>query len=109
MRVGMVKEAAAVKGSDKLLHLQVDIGEPKPRSIVAGIAGAYKPEALIGRKVAIVANLQPRKLKGFESQGMIVAASRGRRQSRAGQLPRRRAHRGPLEVSNVRRLALPSR
>ncbi len=75
MRVGVVKEAAAVKGSDKLLHLQVDIGEPKTRSIVAGIAGAYKPEALIGRKVAIVANLQPRKLKGIESQGMILAAS----------------------------------
>ncbi len=75
MRVGMVKEAAAVKGSDKLLHLQVDIGEPKTRSIVAGIAGAYKPEALIGRKIAIVANLQPRKLKGIESQGMILAAS----------------------------------
>ena len=75
MRVGLVKEAAVVKGSDKLLHLQVDIGEPKPRSIVAGIAGAYKPEALIGRKVAIVANLQPRKLKGLESQGMIIAAS----------------------------------
>jgi methionyl-tRNA synthetase len=75
MRVGMVKDAAAVKGSDKLLHLQVDIGEPKPRSIVAGIAGAYQPEALIGRKIAIVANLQPRKLKGLESQGMIIAAS----------------------------------
>jgi methionyl-tRNA synthetase len=75
MRVGVVKEAAAVKGSDKLLHLQIDIGEPKPRSIVAGIAGAYEPSALIGRKVAIVANLQPRKLKGLESQGMILAAS----------------------------------
>jgi methionyl-tRNA synthetase len=75
MRVGVVKEAAAVKGSDKLLHLQVDIGEPKTRSIVAGIAGAYQPEALVGRKVAIVANLQPRKLKGIESQGMILAAS----------------------------------
>jgi methionyl-tRNA synthetase len=75
MRVGVVKEAVVVKGSDKLLHLQVDIGEPKPRSIVAGIAVSYKPEALIGRKVAIVANLQPRKLRGIESQGMIVAAS----------------------------------
>ncbi len=75
MRVGLVKEAAAVKGSDKLLHLQVDIGEPKLRSIVAGIAGVYQPEALIGRKIAIVANLQPRKLKGLESQGMILAAS----------------------------------
>ena len=75
MRVGVIKEAASVKGSDKLLHLHVDIGEPKPRSIVAGIAGAYQPETLIGRKVAIVVNLQPRKLKGLESQGMIIAAS----------------------------------
>lgn len=75
MRVGIVKDAAAVKGSDKLLHLHVDIGEAQPRSIVAGIAEAYKPEALVGRKVAIVANLQPRKLRGLESQGMIVAAS----------------------------------
>jgi methionyl-tRNA synthetase len=77
LRVGLVLQAAAVKNSDKLLHLQVDIGEEKPRSIVAGIAGAYKPEALIGRKVAIVANLQSRKLRGLESQGMIVAASLG--------------------------------
>jgi methionyl-tRNA synthetase len=77
LRVGLVKQAAAVKNSDKLLHLHVDIGEENPRSIVAGIAGAYKPEALIGRKVVIVANLQPRKLRGLESQGMIVAASLG--------------------------------
>jgi methionyl-tRNA synthetase len=75
LRVGQVKEAAAVKGADKLLHLQVDIGEAKPRSIVAGIALSYKPEQLIGRKVVIVANLAPRKLRGLESQGMIVAAS----------------------------------
>ena len=77
LRVGLVKDAAAVKGSDKLLHLHVDIGEPNPRSIVAGIAGAYKPEGLVGRKVVIVANLAPRKLRGIESQGMIVAASMG--------------------------------
>ncbi len=76
LRVGIVKDAAAVKGSDKLLHLHVDIGEAEPRSIMAGIAGAYKPEALVGRKVVIVANLAPRKLRGVESQGMIVAASR---------------------------------
>jgi methionyl-tRNA synthetase len=75
LRVGEVKSASAVKGADKLLHLQVDIGEPQPRSIVAGIALAYKPEALVGRKVVIVANLAPRKLRGLESQGMIVAAS----------------------------------
>ena len=76
LRVGIVKDAAPVKGADKLLHLHVDIGEPEPRSIVAGIALAYKPETLVGRKVVIVANLAPRKLRGIESQGMIVAASR---------------------------------
>jgi methionyl-tRNA synthetase len=75
LRVGVVLDAAPVPKSDKLLHLHIDIGEPKPRSIVAGIAEAYKPEALVGRKVAIVANLAPRKLRGIESQGMIVAAS----------------------------------
>jgi methionyl-tRNA synthetase len=76
LRVGLVKTAERVKGADKLLHLSVDIGEPEPRSIVAGIALAYKPEDLIGRKVVIVANLAPRKLRGLTSQGMIVAASR---------------------------------
>ena len=75
LRVGLVKSAAAVKGASKLLHLQADIGEPQPRSIVAGIAEAYQPDVLVGRKVVIVANLAPRKLRGLESQGMIVAAS----------------------------------
>jgi methionyl-tRNA synthetase len=58
-----------------LLHLKVDIGEAEPRTLVAGIAEAYPPEQLVGRKVVIVANLQPRKLRGVESNGMIVAAS----------------------------------
>jgi methionyl-tRNA synthetase len=75
MRVGLVLAAERVKGADKLLHLKVEIGEPEPRSIVAGIAEAYLPEQLIGRRVVIVANLQPRKLRGLESNGMIVAAS----------------------------------
>jgi methionyl-tRNA synthetase len=75
LRVGEVKSAEPVKGADKLLHLKVDIGEPEPRSIVAGIALAYQPEQLLGRKVVIVANLQPRKLRGIVSHGMIVAAS----------------------------------
>jgi methionyl-tRNA synthetase len=75
LRVGVVQSAEAVKGADKLLHLKVDIGEREARSIVAGIALAYKPDALIGRKVVIVANLAPRKLRGLTSQGMIVAAS----------------------------------
>lgn len=75
LRVGLVLSAEPVKGADKLLHLKVDIGEAEPRTIVAGIAPVYTPEQLIGRKVVIVANLQPRKLKGLTSQGMIVAAS----------------------------------
>jgi methionyl-tRNA synthetase len=75
LRVGEVKFAEPVKGADKLLHLKVDIGEPELRTIIAGIALAYKSEELIGRKVVIVANLQPRKLRGLTSQGMIVAAS----------------------------------
>jgi methionyl-tRNA synthetase len=75
LRVGVVKSAAPVKGAGKLLHMFVDIGEPEPRSIVAGIAKAYSPGQLVGRKVVIVANLQPRKLRGIESRGMIVAAS----------------------------------
>jgi methionyl-tRNA synthetase len=75
LRVGEVKSAEPVRGADKLLHLKIDIGEAEPRTIVAGIALAYKPELLIGRKVVIVANLQPRKLRGLTSQGMIVAAS----------------------------------
>jgi methionyl-tRNA synthetase len=75
LRVGLVKSAEPVKGADKLLHLKVDIGEAEPRTIVAGIAKAYEAEELIGRKVVIVANLNSRKLRGIESNGMIVAAS----------------------------------
>lgn len=76
LRVGEVKAAEKVKGTDKLLRLEVDIGT-EVRQLVAGIALSYSPESLIGRKVVIVANLQPRKLRGIESNGMIVAASVG--------------------------------
>jgi methionyl-tRNA synthetase len=75
MRAGVVLEAQAVKGANKLLQMKVDIGETQPRSIVAGIAEAYQPEDLVGRKVVIVANLEHRKVRGIPSQGMIVAAS----------------------------------
>ena len=75
LRVGLVQFAERVKNSDKLMHMKVDIGEREPRTIVAGIAEAYTAEQLLGRKVVIVANLLPRKLKGIESNGMIVAAS----------------------------------
>jgi len=76
MRVGQVKTAERVAGADKLLKLMVDIGD-EVRQIVAGIATVYKPEDLVGRKVAVVVNLQPRKLRGVESNGMILAASAG--------------------------------
>jgi methionyl-tRNA synthetase len=74
LRVAQVKTAERVKGADKLLRLEVDLGT-EVRQLVAGIAEAYDPETLIGRKVVIVANLAPRKLRGLESNGMIVAAS----------------------------------
>jgi methionyl-tRNA synthetase len=74
LRVGLVKVAERVPKSDKLLRLEVDIGT-EVRQVLAGIAEAYAPETLVGRKVVIVANLAPRKLRGMESNGMIVAAS----------------------------------
>ena len=74
LRVGLVKVAERVPKADKLLRLEIDIGT-EVRQVLAGIAEAYAPETLIGRKVVIVANLAPRKLRGMESNGMIVAAS----------------------------------
>ncbi len=76
MRVGQVKTAERIVGADKLLKLTVDIGT-EVRQICAGIAQYYEPEALVGRKVVVVVNLAPRKLRGVESNGMIVAASVG--------------------------------
>ena len=76
MRVGQVKTAERIVGADKLLKLTVDIGS-EIRQICAGIAEYYEPESLIGRKVVVVVNLAPRKLRGVESNGMIVAASVG--------------------------------
>jgi len=74
LRVGLVKVAERVPKADKLLRLEIDIGS-EVRQVLAGIAEAYAPETLVGRKVVIVANLAPRKLRGMESNGMIVAAS----------------------------------
>ena len=77
LRVGQVVSAERVPKADKLLLLKIDIGEEQPRQVLAGIAQYYEPEKLINRKVVVVANLKPRKLRGFESQGMVVAASFG--------------------------------
>jgi methionyl-tRNA synthetase len=74
LRVAQVLVAERVPKANKLLRLEVDLGNEK-RQILAGIAESYEPETLIGRKVVIVANLAPRKLRGLESNGMIVAAS----------------------------------
>lgn len=77
LRVGQVLTAERVPKSDKLLRFTVDVGEAEPRQILAGIAEHYEPETMVGRKLVIVANLKPRKLRGFESQGMVLAASIG--------------------------------
>lgn len=77
LRVGQVLFAERVPKADKLLLMKIDIGEAEPRQILAGIAAYYEPEQMVGRKVVVVANLKPRKLRGFESQGMVVAASYG--------------------------------
>jgi methionyl-tRNA synthetase len=76
LRVAQVKVAEPVKGADKLLRIEVDLGYEQ-RQILAGIAKYYKPEELVGRKIIIVANLQPRKMRGLESNGMLLAASLG--------------------------------
>ncbi|MBI4496150.1 MAG: methionine--tRNA ligase [Deltaproteobacteria bacterium] len=72
LRVGKVLAAEPIRKSDRLLKLSVDIGEE--RTVVAGIARYYRPEELVGRRVIVVANLQPAKLMGVESQGMVLAA-----------------------------------
>lgn len=77
LRAATVLEAEKVPKADKLLRLVVDLGEAQPRQILAGIAQHYAPEEIVGRKIIVVANLAPRKLRGLESNGMLLAASVG--------------------------------
>jgi methionyl-tRNA synthetase len=77
LRVGEILEASPIAGADKLLKLRVDVGEAEPRQVLAGIALHYPAESLVGRKIAVVTNLKPRKMRGLESQGMLLAASVG--------------------------------
>ncbi len=72
LRVAKVIEAARVEGSKKLIRLVVDLGAEK-RQIIAGLAEYYKPEELLGKYVVVVTNLQPKKMMGLESQGMLLA------------------------------------
>jgi methionyl-tRNA synthetase len=74
LRVATVLEAAPHPNADKLLVLQVDLGDEK-RQILAGIRAYEQPEDLVGRQIVVVANLAPRKMRGLESQGMLLAAS----------------------------------
>jgi methionyl-tRNA synthetase len=75
LRTAKVLEAEKMPKSQRLLKLKVDVGEPEPRTILAGIAESYEPEQLLGKSIVIVANLAPRKMMGLESQGMVLAAS----------------------------------
>ncbi len=73
LKIGKVLEAKRVEGSNKLIVMKVDTGEE--RQVVAGIGKAYKPEDLISKSIVVVTNLQPARLMGVESQGMLLAAS----------------------------------
>ena len=73
LRVGTILAAEKVEKADKLLKLSIDLGNEQ-RTIVSGIAGHFKPEEIIGRQVVVVANLAPRKMRGIESNGMILMA-----------------------------------
>lgn len=74
LKTARVRAAEKVKGADKLLKLEIEVG-PERRTLVAGIAKAYAPEALVGRTIVIVANLKPARIRGVESDGMLLAAT----------------------------------
>lgn len=74
LKIGEVKTASRIDGSEKLLKLMVEIGEPTSRQIIAGIGKVYEPETLIGKQIVVVANLEPRLIMSLESQGMVLAA-----------------------------------
>ncbi len=75
LKVGTVKSVEPHPKADRLLVLQVELGEPVPRQLVAGIREHYRPDELVGRQIVVVANLKPATLRGVESQGMLLAAS----------------------------------
>lgn len=73
LRVGYVKSAERIPGSERLIRLIVDLGDLGEKQIIAGLAKWYKPEDFIGKNIVVVVNLKPRKLMGYESQGMLLA------------------------------------
>ena len=72
MRIGMILSAEKIEGTDKLMKLDIDLGTEK-RQLVAGIADVYEPISLIGKEIPVLINLEKRKIRGVESQGMILA------------------------------------
>ena len=75
LRTAKILSAERVEGSEKLIKLQLDVGELGERQIVAGIGNIYTPELLVDKQIIIIANLEPRKLMGHESNGMLLAAN----------------------------------
>ena len=77
IRIGTIVVAERIEGADKLLRLEIDLGSEK-KQILAGIAQWYTPDDLVGKQIPILANLEPRMMRGLESQGMMLAADDGR-------------------------------
>ena len=77
IRIGTIVVAERIEGADKLLRLEIDLGSEK-KQILAGIAQWYTPDDLVGKQIPILANLEPRMMRGLESQGMMLAAHDGR-------------------------------
>lgn len=75
LRIAEITEAIRIKNSEKLIMLKLNVGELGERQIVAGIGSVYEPEILVGKQIVIVTNLEPKKLMGHESQGMLLAVS----------------------------------
>ncbi|MEM0025308.1 MAG: methionine--tRNA ligase subunit beta [Zestosphaera sp.] len=80
LRVGLVESAEKIPGSKKLIRLIVNLGEKGKRQLIAGLAEWYKPEDLVGKYIIVVSNLKPKKMMGFESQGMLLAAGCGEKE-----------------------------
>ncbi len=98
IRIGKIKTAEKVEGSDKLIKLEVNFGEEE-RQIIAGIAEFYKPEELVGKQCPFLFNLEPKKLRGLDSQGMILAVdAEGDRKSCALMFPDRKVKNGAKVV-----------
>jgi methionyl-tRNA synthetase len=74
LRVARIVSAERVPNADKLLQIKIDLGNDEERQIVAGIALSYEPETLVGKRIIVVANLEPARIRGVESQGMLLAA-----------------------------------